>query len=566
MKLKIKKTAALLLSAIVMTGTISGCSALNGLFGEKDTDGIKYETLLNTQAEKTLGVDETATFSINKNIVGKEYVCLNLKTNVPLLGEFVYSDVNDATKVVREEFFVEASDGVEIVEFKQFLDKFRDNGIGQFDKVLKEVTLTNKGGTAGTVAVESLKISNRKVPDYELEVYIESGELKVGADLAVGGTLTYLERTSYTDQDGVKHTIDEVLTEDNEIYIGVNAKENENTQQTYSSKVNLINIYDAGRQIQQSYYANVGGDMGIIEPGTGGNYVREEHPANYGANGYNRAWCTTANSNGYYWPYNPVQGGDCACNLSQIIDYNVTDNEIYIKVRAMDWAKGDDGRRLDGTVVGGVTTKSYMENWYTIKGNVLYVKNRFIDWNGFTDMDTISAHSNELPATYISHPLNNYVCYTGERPWTGGALTYEAELGSWAAGAHKNAVHKEDWFAWVNDEDFGVGMYIPNTVSYASGRSNASTNINYEGNKDAYRAPLANEYRFNKPEATYPQQSCYTTNTSYTAPVVSWRMKTYLPMQYEYAIVVDYIPIMRETFKQIYDSGILTNETLDDWS
>ena len=112
---------------------------------------------------------------------------------------------------------------------------------------------------------------------------------------------------------------------------------------------------------------------------------------------------------------------------------------------------------------------------------------------------------------------------------------------------------------------FGVGVYIPGTDTYASGRSNVSTHMNYKGNKNANSSPSNTTYRNNKPEATSPYTSCYTTNTSYTAPVVSWTMKTYEPMTYEYVISVDYVDVMRKQFEDIYESGELTNETLSVW-
>jgi hypothetical protein len=288
-------------------------------------------------------------------------------------------------------------------------------------------------------------------------------------------------------------------------------------------------------------------------------------PPDYGANGYNRGFCKTADINGYYWPYNPVQGGDVVSNPSQIIDYEVSDNEIYVKVRAMDWSKGDNGDSYTGTVMGGVTTKSYMENWYTIKGNMVYVTNRFVDWNGFEGLDEVPVHSNELPAAYVVHPLHNYVCYTGsDNTWSGEVETIP-NLGPWNVKAHPNHNPVEEWFAWVNDDGFGVGVYIPNTDTFASGRTHQSVLAKNIYNNNAALSPLTNEYRYNKPERTSDNTSCYVTNTSYTAPVVNWTMKSYVPMEYTYVVSVDYVGVMRQQFKDICESGTVTNETLSSW-
>ena len=561
------KKLAGLLAVLMSLSCLTACD-IAGIFnnltgkdsstsGSEDVVDEKFVEVLGAQETVTLEPNGTHTYAVNKDISGKDYIRLVVDSNVQLVGNFKYHDVKDNTKIVTEDFFIENPNGEG--EFKQFLDNFRLTGHGLFDKQLISITLSNKGDTQGKVTLKKVEISGRKIDDYEREVYVSNKTIKVGADLATGGTLTYLERLNYDGQ-----TVDEVISQDDEVEIGVNAKAN--AKKHLSSSVNLINIYDAGRQFQQSYYANVGGTLADTpDEMKAGDYYGSKLPPDYGANGYERAMCTTADKNGYYWPYNPVQGGDCNSNPSQIIDYQVSKNEIYIKVRAMDWAKGDDGRGLRNTVQGGVTTKSYMENWYTIKGNLVYVRNRFIDWNGFKNLEKVPMHSNELPAAYVVHPLHNYVCYTGNDNTWSGELTTIPDLGPWNVKAHANIDPVEEWFAWVNDDGFGVGVYVPNTDRFASGRSNASTYKDYLGNKNAKTSPLAGKYRYNKPECTYDEQSCYTTNTSYTAPVVNWTMKSYVPMEYTYIMSVDYVNVMRQQFKDIFDAKTVTNETLSSW-
>ena len=540
-----KKKLAIFLAALTAFGCLSACGGSSSDKGNNSTGGGDTEhvaVLINEQSKKTLASEETVSFDVNKDISGKEYVSMKLETNVPLLGKYVYSNVENPSEVVEEEFFIEAG----MTEFSQFLDAFRLNAIGNFKKKMQKITFTNKGGAAGEVQIKKVDVSDREFPEFEREVYVEKDSIRVGADLATGGTLTHLVRTDYYGD-----TVDEVIDADGNIVVGINAKDDATIERHLSSEVNLINIFDAGRQFQQSYYANVGGTM----------------QATNGENGYTRAKCTTADPLGYYWPYNPVQGGDCNSNPSQIIDFQVTNNEIYVKVRAMDWAKGTQEGNIyqENTVNGGVTTKSYMENWYTIEDGMVYVTNRFIDWNGFEDMEGLPKHSNELPAAYVVHSLKNFVCYTGMHPWTNGELEWQRELGSWAEKAHATPVHPEDWFAWVNDAGFGVGVYIPNTDTYASGRSKPSSYKEIGLNSDAYSSPLATTYLYNKPEATSPYTSCYVRNTDYTAPVVSWTMRTYEPMSYQYVISVDYLNVMRAQFKALFDSNTVTNESLDAW-
>ncbi|MBR2622816.1 MAG: hypothetical protein IKD15_01165, partial [Clostridia bacterium] len=75
----------------------------------------------------------------------------------------------------------------------------------------------------------------------------------------------------------------------------------------------------------------------------------------------------------------------------------------------------------------------------------------------------------------------------------------------------------------------------------------------------------ATDYLYNKKAPTSDYTSCYVGNTSYTAPVVHVRMKEYVALSYTYVIAVDYLPVMRAAFKDIAQSGAITNEGLNAW-
>ena len=238
----------------------------------------------------------------------------------------------------------------------------------------------------------------------------------------------------------------------------------------------------------------------------------------------------------------------------------------------MDWAngkarpehKGDDYEE----VKNGRTTKSYIENRYKIQDGMLYVDNRFVDWNGFTDMENIKSHTMEIPATYIVHPFNTYVCYTGNLPWSLDDKSYDITtnmLGWWDENAHINEHHPEDWFAWVNDEMFGVGLFIPNAGAYISGRNDPTSHAALTNNRTAFESKMAKDYLYNKKAPTSEYTSSYVGNTSYTAPVANVRMKEYVPFSYSYVVAVDYLESMRSLFREIHRSGIINNEGLKAW-
>ena len=542
-------TGLLLLSLTL--SIFGGCGFESGQNPDSESASVKESTgdssasaegkILEAQQQKTLAANESVTYTIDADLGNKNYVSLQYESDVHLYGEFVYVNVQTGDSAT-EVFFLEKEE----TEFKQFLDAFRPNGIGCFEKILQSVTFTNKSEASGKFALQGMYVSERSIPETEREIYILKDGLKVGADLAAGGALTYLGREYYETKDGNRETVDEVIDNDNNVYIGVGISEDA-CKSHLSSSVNLINAYDLGREFQQSYYAAIGGS--------------EDNPN--GANGYTRGFCDTTGK-GYYWLYNPVQVGDCAYNPSQIIDYECTEDSIWVKIRPMDWSKGDTGKGYPNTFVGGETTKSYMENTYTVKDGVLYVVNSFIDWNGFYDLESTVLTSNELPAAYIVHPLRNYVCYTGDKPWTNDTLDVQGDLKYWSE-FRNDFVHPEDWFAWVNNEMFGVGVYVPNMEQFTSGSLYSSSSITQNGNRGAFNSPYVDKLLYNKeyPSSTYT--SCYVTNTNYTAPTHHWRLKEYEKRSYGYAISVDYVDVMRNQFKEIYTSGTLTNASMNTW-
>lgn len=544
----------------------------------------------------------TYTVNVNKLLDGP-YVQLNYTTNVNVRGKFYYQS-SDGSKVATdtegnnwEEFYLQAGTS----EHKQLLDIFRSNGAGYgieaddiyLTKVVFEnAELSTGKTTGGSVKLIGLYSSMKTIDTAKQEIYVTKGGVTVGAHLGLGGALTYLAKGGL--YEGVKSG-NVVVSNSN---TGFTTSYGSTSSLPESGAVNLINNFDAGRQIQQSWYANVGGDNGIATTVTDSYKYNLQYdkkyswsttylttsptkPSNYGANGYNRAVCTTGATTeqpSQYWPYNPVQAGDCVSNPGQIVDYEVNAEKgyIYVKARAMDWAKGQGSDKLAGTVAGGVTTKSYMENYYRLDDNgTLIVNNSFVDWNGFTDMEACDFTSIELPAFYTIQSLNYYVSYVGENAWANEALTFNNEMDSWVGNAYyQSNVHSdmdriaEEWFAWASGNtasSYAIGVYIPNVAQYTSGRSCTSNAQNavvgeYSLNNNASSNILDKlGLMSNMQTISYSYQGAYVQNTSYTAPGMRARMLAYTPIEYSYAVCVDTVANIRNTFKGIAASGRITN-------
>lgn len=498
------------IAAIVLLVTPNGTDTKNVAKEE-----YQFDQLYASKEEKTIKPDETLTFEIDKALNNKNYIKIDVDTDVNLIGTIEYYNVDNKEESNVEEFFIEAASED---TFYQFLDNFRENASGAFDKHLTKITITNLEDEEGTLTLHEVGISDRVIDMTKAELYVENEYLKVGMDLICGGALTYVERLP---QDG--QVVQEIIDKDGNLQVGLNYGELEGAE-LLSESVNLINIFDKGREVQQSYYADVN---------------EEEH-------GYKRG--NYVNMNNQDWPYNPVQGGDQDDNSSQIIDFRVEDNELYVKTRAMDWGQHN------------VTTKSYMENWYTLNEDMLYVKNRFIDWNGFENVT--KEINNEMPAVYFAQALNTFVTYDGTAPWTGAELDRQSELGFWGDGAYRTTNPTEGWFAWVNQDDFGIGMYVPGITRFGSGRSNASTSADFGLNNNASNSTMLTDYR---PAATSSYTQCYVSNTCYTAPILCTTMDAYTPLEYTYVIRVDYVDTLRNGFQSMDLQNAVDNSGLKAW-
>ena len=211
-------------------------------------------------------------------------------------------------KEVSEDFFLEPSK--KEATFYSFIDGCLDGEKGQ--KVIS-LTFECLNKESCKVNIRGFSVFNRKIP--EQEIFIENETHKLGIDLLWGGALSYLEDLDSDVQ---------AVSVDGKIKVDSNASQRYNAE-SVNNNVNLINRNDTGRLVQQSYYGTLDYDFGV--------YMDND------------------------WRYNPVQGGNQFNDASKIVDLRVTDTEIYIKCRPLDWAKEKE-----------CITPSYMEATYSLDG------------------------------------------------------------------------------------------------------------------------------------------------------------------------------------------------------
>ncbi len=396
---------------------------------------------------------------------------------------------------VVEEFFLEPNDNG---TFSGYIDGFLN---GTTRTAITSIKFTPLDKPNMTFSLDSVTLSKATSPaGSDGMVYLDGTNYKIGIDLDWGGALTYMEDktnsivsaksnqdTSLPTQVGYSSNFEGTYTSGGitigSTTIGGTKKDKYQT----AGNVNLINAHDTGRLVQQSYYGT-------------GSYPYE--PGMYGE---------------AVWNYNPVQGGNLYNEASKIVDLKVTDNEIYIKCRPLDWAKEQQ-----------YITPSYMEAWYTLEDGMMRATCRFVDYSGYPSVTT----TQELPAFYCVEPLNDFVYFTGGDAWSdNNTQVTEADLGFWGTATDQDFICNENWAAFRGDTDdsFAIGIYCPGQTLFHTGV--------YYGGDGVTRCSTLD------PATEDP--------TSYMGIVDTLHFQSYNPISYCYYIKTGDVTTIRDSFKSV---------------
>ncbi|HCN28315.1 MAG TPA: hypothetical protein DIT64_05990 [Verrucomicrobiales bacterium] len=164
---------------------------------------------------------------------------------------------------------------------------------------------------------------------------------------------------------------------------------------------NLLNTFDAGRYLQQSYYGDEDGSD----------------------------W------NGKPWRYNPVQGGSWRNEPSAVIEQRAEAGLIYAKTRPRHWATGK------------VLSEIVMEQWLRLENGAARMKFRVTHKGGTSH----APRHQELPALFVQPVLDTLV-FAG----AAGALVRKQP-------GFPNEYFRpgKGWAAWVDARDQGIGIWCP---------------------------------------------------------------------------------------------------------
>ena len=363
-----------------------------------------------------------------------------------------------------EEFFLEKAENL---SFYSFIDNCLS---GTKANALISVEFMPLEKENAKIKIGGISVFNREIPDRE--IYVENGRCKIGIDLLWGGALSYMEDLDSNVQ---------AVKVNGKIKVDSNAAERYGAK-SVNDNVNLINRNDTGRLIQQSYYGT-----------NSGSYECGEFMGNK-------------------WSYNPVQGGNQLNESSKIVDLKVYEDALYIKCRPLDWAKEKE-----------YAAPAYMEATYSLKGGLLHASCRFVDFSGYPE----AVNTQELPAFYCVEPLNRFVYYAGNEPWTNDSVTVVSDLIFWPDAGYPRFNSSENWSAFIGefDDSFGIGLYIPNETEF-----------------------LAGVYERGKTTKTDPSVDL---PTSYIALTKNMLFKSFSPFEYDFYISTGNVQEIRSSFSAI---------------
>jgi hypothetical protein len=165
------------------------------------------------------------------------------------------------------------------------------------------------------------------------------------------------------------------------------------------AKRNLLNHWDHGRLVQQSYYGDADGSIWADKP----------------------------------WRWNPVQGGDYKGTAARVLQLKTSKKEIYAKTMGRNWAGCTD------------LPEAIFEQWIALTGDVAHIKYR-LTYSG-TKRHAVRQH--EIPAVFLEPNLDTLII--------GGNESTRSKPG-WPNESRKIPVH---WAAYVDKDDFGVGVKVP---------------------------------------------------------------------------------------------------------
>lgn len=254
--------------------------------------------------------------------------------------------------------------------------------------------------------IQDVNMDNSSIPSDN--IFIDDGRIKIGFNMSRGAGIYYISESN--------------------------------------SQNNLINNFDTGRLIQQSFYGN---EDGSAWPGAG------------------------PNGSAKPWAWNPVQGGSYDGQVSRINRWGTARNCFRSSVTPRNWA----GKNMIEEVT--------MEQTVCILPGAVARCHFVMKYTGSTHH---APREHEMPAVFVDWSLHQLISYAGNAPWTNqplSTITPPPQHGPINNDYHNDLT--EHWAAWVNDSGLGIGIYFPHTTRITCYKYEVPGN---HGASCCYLAPL----------------------------------------------------------------------------
>lgn len=249
-------------------------------------------------------------------------------------------------------------------------------------------------------AVESSASSKKSRPEW---IYLKNRYIKIGVDKSRGACIGYLSKAR--------------------------------------SRKNVLNHFDEGRFIQQSYYGQKDG----------------------------------SNWNGNPWVYNPVQGGSWNRTPSKLLELKVDKRKLtlYAKIMPRRWSSGE------------LCPEAIMEQWISLKDKIVKIRFKMT----YTGPDQGKPRHQEMPAVFVDGAMKTFVYLKDgkeHRPKVG----ILAENGKPEIKGLRYGKAEQQWTAYLNKKGWGIGIYTPGTTDFTCYRALGDGKTGPDGSSCSYVAPL----------------------------------------------------------------------------
>lgn len=258
---------------------------------------------------------------------------------------------------------------------------------------------------------------------------------------------------------------------------------------------NLVNWYDPGRLIQQSYYA-------------GPSLTRT---------GQSPSWSP--------WSWNPIQGGDASNKKSQVIEMTQFDfgTGFFTRTVPLLW-----------DMTTGEKAKAWIDQWNQFEPNmpnVIRITCRLACFRDTNDVwTTVQARHQEFPAVYFIRSLSKVVTYKGASPWTNDPVEdVTSSIPPGPPWVRQDVT--ENWVAMLNPTtNVGVGLY----------------------------SPIGSDFWWVGAVGTTATGTEKSSNTMHMAPLRTLRLERNSILSYRYWIVYGSVETIRQRIyelRQLYPNG-----------